>query len=606
VAEVLGDEAELDSLLHLIGERITELAGVDRCSVYLKDEATDYFRGQVGVATRDIDAGVKRLVAGGTADAFTREIVDTKAPVVIGDAQRDPRPVRAAMRAWNVRSMMGVPMVLSGDVIGIIFVDSEHGPHRFDKTEREIASAFAELAAVAIRQAQMTARLRKSVETVVRQNDLLRRAAAMEDRLSKLVLEGGDLGEIAGAVAQLTSKPCAIYDARFERLALARAPGMDEAIVPQLLEPEVRAHAEVAEALAGAGPSGAVIGPLPNAGLRHRYMTVPVSVRDDVWGHLVVMEHQTRFGALDSHVVRRAAANIALEMSAERRATNVEFNARTALAGELLRGAGETAWLQRRADYLGVRLSVPRVLALVTVPDGDDGTVPDPRAVADSLAHHCGDPQPLATSVAEGVAVMFELPGDLPSAAAVAAARDAVVALLKDLGPDGRLLAGLSSICRTPGDYAAAYKQASQVAKSMSAFRRPGSDSVLSAHDLGAGRLLLSSADPAEAERFAEETLGALLSGADGMGDLVETLRVFFDTGRSVRRSAVELAVHENTVRYRLVRIEEITGLPIATDSDAQLSAQLALLVLRLQRRLPEPSGSRTAAELTETVSTAS
>jgi DNA-binding PucR family transcriptional regulator len=129
---------------------------------------------------------------------------------------------------------------------------------------------------------------------------------------------------------------------------------------------------------------------------------------------------------------------------------------------------------------------------------------------------------------------------------------------------------------------------------------------VLSAHDLGAGRLLLSSADPAEAERFAEETLGALLSGADGMGDLVETLRVFFDTGRSVRRSAVELAVHENTVRYRLVRIEEITGLPIATDSDAQLSAQLALLVLRLQRRLPEPSGSRTAAELTETVSTAS
>jgi DNA-binding PucR family transcriptional regulator len=121
----------------------------------------------------------------------------------------------------------------------------------------------------------------------------------------------------------------------------------------------------------------------------------------------------------------------------------------------------------------------------------------------------------------------------------------------------------------------------------MQAFRRPESEAVLSADDLGAGRLLLSSTDPAGAERFAEETLGDLLSDAEGMADLMATLRTFFETARSVRRSAAQLAVHENTVRYRLVRIEEITGLPIAGDADAQLSAQLALLVLRLHGRLP-------------------
>lgn len=595
IAEALGEVAELDRLLHLVGERITELVGVDRCSVYLKDEETGYFRGQVGHAARDIDAGVKRLVAGVAADGFTREILDTKAPVVIGDALHDQRPVRSTMRAWNVQTMMGVPMLLRGDVIGIVFLDNERGPHHFDEAEREIASAFAELAAVAIWQAKMTARLRTSVETVARQNDLLRRATAVEDRLSTLVLQGGDLREIAGAVAQLTSKPCAVYGARFERLALARAPGMDEQVVPAVFEAGMRDHPEVAEALAGLSARGGVIGPIPSAGLHHRYLIAPVAVRDDVWGHLVVMEHQTRFGPLDAHVCRRAATNIALEMSAERRATNLEWSARSALAGELLRGPGNDSWLLPRADYLGIRLNVPRVLALITVRDGDNRSVPDARALADALAARSGASEVLATSVAEGVAVMLELPEDTVSAVATRAARELVAATLRDVDPDARLLAGLSSICRSAAEYASAYQEASQVVQSMAAFRRPGSDPVLSADDLGAGRLLLSSADPAASERFAEDTLGALLSDADGMDDLMATLRTFFDNGRSVRRSAVELTVHENTVRYRLMRIEEITGLPIATDADAQLSAQLALLVLRLQGRLPDPPGSKAA-----------
>lgn len=588
VAGALGEVREQDALLHLIAEKISDLVGVHRCSIYLKDEETGYFHGQVGHADRDIDARVKRLVAGIAADAFTQEIVETKAPVVIGDALRDPRPVRSTMRTWNIRAMMGVPMVLKGGVIGLMFLDDENRPHRFDPVEREMASAFAELATVAIWQAQMTARLRSSVETVTRQNDLLRRAAAMEDKLSTLVLQGGNLREIAQAVAQLTSKPCAIYDARYERLAVARAPGMDPDVVPTVLEPAAREHPAVAEALAGLPSRGGVVGPIPVAGLHHRFLIAPVSVRDDCWGHLVVMEHQTRFGPLDSHVCRRAATNIALEMSAERRATSAEWNARASLAGELIRGPGDAAWLDRRADYLGIRLDVPRVLVLVTVGEGENRTVPEPRDLAGALTQHCQGREVLATNVAEGVAVMLELRDDEVPVAAVRGARDAVAATLLRLDPDGRLLAGLSSTCRAPGDYVAAYTQARQVVMSMRNFRRAGSESALSADDLGAGRLLLSSSDPAEAERFAQETLGALLSEAEGMADLMATLRTFFETGRSVRRSAVQLAVHENTVRYRLVRIEEITGLAIAADADAQLSAQLALLVLRVQGRLAD------------------
>jgi hypothetical protein len=66
------------------------------------------------------------------------------------------------------------------------------------------------------------------------------------------------------------------------------------------------------------------------------------------------------------------------------------------------------------------------------------------------------------------------------------------------------------------------------------------------------------------------------------MADLLETLYVFFDCSRSVRRSARVLALHENTIRYRLARIEDLTGLAVSSSSDDQLSVQIALLILRI------------------------
>ena len=581
VAGALGDLREIDDLLHLIAKHICELVGVQRCSVYLRDEDSDLFRGQVGHDHKDIDARVKRLTAGVPGDEFTGEILRTKAPVVLQDARTDPRPVKSTMRNWNIRSMMGVPMVARGEVIGLVFLDDEDRLHAFTAIDQDIAAAFADLAAVAINQAQMTGKLRSSLETVARQNQLLRRAATIEDRLTKLVLEGGDISEIAAAVATLTAKPCAVYDARGERLALEMPPGLEESIVPKLLEPQFRDAPAVVDALAALDASrGGVVEPLPAVGLNHRFMVAPVAVRDDIWGRLVLMEYQSRFGALDMHVCRRAATNIAVEMSAERRAATAEWNARASLAGEMIRGGADAASLRRRADYLGIRLDAPRVLCLIRAAEGSTVELPMPRAAAARFIE-AGAPAALATSFAKGLVVIVDLPTDKPQPAAV---RD-VKRLVGSVFGEGATIAALSTVCSSLEDYERAYWQAGQV---LACLERFGSGRrVLSADDLGAGRLLLATANPAEVERFAEDTLGPLLDGGDT--DLLKTLDVFFENGRSIRRAATALDVHENTIRYRLGRIEDALGLSVATGADAQLTAQLALLVLRLQGRIADP-----------------
>lgn len=581
VAAAIGDLRDQDELLHLVARKICELVGVPRCSVYLRDGETGLYRGQVGHSNRDIDAGVKRLVCGTKADGFTQEIIETRAPVVIRNVRVDPRPVRSVMRAWNVLSMMGVPMVISRTVIGLIFLDTEEEIHDFDHLEQALASSFADLAAVAISQSRLYNELRSIHETVARQNGVLRRAAAVDDKLTSLVLNGCNLREIAEAVADLTRKPCAIHDADRRQVAAAVPAGLEEdAAPPRLLEPAIAGTQEVRDALAALSGNGGVLGPFPGIGLGQRFLATPVMVRDVEWGMLVLGEHGSRFGGFDMLIARRSATVVALELSAARRAANAEWNARSSLASELIRGRHDSVTLEARAEYLGFSLRKPHVLCLLTGPgDAGEFDFPDARRAAAAFREVAPDLGVLATEVAEGIALIIEAPEDDPPSTAVRQTKELAAAACGVLGPEGLLRASLSTSCSHPGEYARAYRQACEVSRCIEAF---GVDVVLSADDLGAARLFLANTDPAGVEQFARETLGRLLDD-DVPPELLPTLSCFFDQDRSVRQSAAALGVHENTIRYRLGRIEELTGLAVASDSNAQLSAQLAVLILKLQ-----------------------
>ncbi len=105
-------------------------------------------------------------------------------------------------------------------------------------------------------------------------------------------------------------------------------------------------------------------------------------------------------------------------------------------------------------------------------------------------------------------------------------------------------------------------------------FGAPGGPVAVTAAQLGGGLVFLATSDRDVVAAFAETTLGWLVDDP-AMGDLLTTLVVFFDNVASIRRCAACLDVHENTIRYRLGRIEELSGLAVAHDPDAQLQARL-------------------------------
>jgi sugar diacid utilization regulator len=571
----LAGTAGADAILAAAAAEGCALLGIRRCGIYLREERREGLAGRLGHPAAEVGDAVRELRIGGPGDAITRAALETRAPVVVADMASDPRAGGLPVRVWGVRSLLAVPVLAGGEdeaPLGVMVFDPgedehEHGP-------RDVA--LGALLGRVLGGALAAERQRVQLDTARRQNRLLRGAATADFRLSQVLLDGGGLRAIVAAVAELCGKPAALYDAALHRVASAEPPGEDDGLHVRLLEDVPDA---VATLLAGAAPgSSTTVAPLLSGGVRHRHLVAPVDVAGDRQGWLVVMEHPRRLGAFDELVARRAARHVALELTARARAASTAWDARSLLARQLIRGTQDED-VRRGADQLGVDLATPRVVAFVTLPAHRGGGIDAARLVA-ALGPRAGG-EVLATKGPQGVALLVDVdPGQAPIAA-VRAVKRALGEACAAAGLAAGAIIGLSTVCRDPRAVPRAYREACEVVRCVDGLDAPAR--ILAADDLGPGRLFIAHADAAALGQFVEDVLGPLLAGGDGANDLLGTLDVFYATGRSVRASAQRLDVHENTVRYRLARVRDITGLDVAADADDQLSVQMALLVLRLR-----------------------
>ena len=77
-------------------------------------------------------------------------------------------------------------------------------------------------------------------------------------------------------------------------------------------------------------------------------------------------------------------------------------------------------------------------------------------------------------------------------------------------------------------------------------------------------------------EGFVREWLGSLIDyDARRKAELVRTLTQYLEHGGNYDATAAELSVHKSTLKYRLQRIRELTGVEL-NDPDVHFNLQLA------------------------------
>ena len=156
IARVAGSSLELEEVLDRIVERAAALTGADRTSIWLLERnerrlqpsalygMDDAFTREW--KTRPLDLEDERL---------SREAIETGEPVAIEDAAADPRTDKGSVEFFGDKSILVVPLVRRGAVVGTLFMNHVRRPYRFTDEDVAAAQAIAGQAAIAIDNAQL-------------------------------------------------------------------------------------------------------------------------------------------------------------------------------------------------------------------------------------------------------------------------------------------------------------------------------------------------------------------------------------------------------------------------------------------------------------------
>ena len=397
----------------------------------------------------------------------------------------------------------------------------------------------------------------QAVQTVILNNQtaLLERSAAIHDRFTSIVLSGGGLRAIAEALAEFVGRPVAILDA--------------QGVV------QCRSSDGAPDAVDG-GAHGAR-GPIVQ----------PIQVGAERYGTILVADDGRDLGSDRLEAIEYAATVAALRQVQARAVAEADRRFQAVCLEELVTGhVTDRSVLMERATTFAWDLAAPRSVLLAEAqamagqPVGAlAGTVeegPLRSRLADAARASLGPGAIVWERSREiGALVAGGRPSDL---------RDAGTALQAEATrrlPGVLVGVGIGRPSRDPLNLHASYMEARRALSIGRWGHGPGRLTVF--EELGIDRLLANVPD-AEAAAFCEATLGRLEAYDDARGtNLVATLEAFLDT-RNVALTARQLYLHYNTLKNRLVRIEEIVG-PYLDDPSRCLSLSLALRL----RRLPAP-----------------
>lgn len=291
-----------DKLLQDIATKAKELLRVDVAYIAL-DEGERAMRirvvaGTMGSRLRGLalthDVGIAGLVFTGGRPFWTEDY--TNEPRIQHHTEVDD-----VARDEQIKGVLGVPLRIHDEVIGVLFA-ANRDVRPFTDAEVALLSSLAAHAANAIENARLY--------------ETQRRATALHERLTRVVVEGGGVTEITEALTEVL---------------------------------------------------GVAVHFSPDAPPRDTARAVaPVSVGDDVLGYVVAARD---LGVADRRQLERGALVTALVLVRERALIDSETRARHELVAALINGTGGADVLRRQAQAGGLNPDAIHIVAVVTGAD---------------------------------------------------------------------------------------------------------------------------------------------------------------------------------------------------------------------------------------------
>ncbi|MER6731987.1 helix-turn-helix domain-containing protein [Streptomyces puniciscabiei] len=544
---------DLDAVLQAIVQRARSLLGTDVAYLTLNDPAhgDTYMR----VTEGSVSARFQQLRLG-MGEGLGGLVAQTTRPYVTDDYFKDARfqhtrTIDAGVRDEGLVAILGVPLVLGPQVIGVLFA-ADRRARVFERAQIALLGSFAALAAAAIDSANLLSETRAALAGLERANEIIRdRSAAIErasdvhDRLAELVLRGGGVYDVAAAVSE-------VLDGTVEFGEADAAPA--EALEASRTEGHAVRHGD--DWIAAVAAGGELLGAL-------------------------VLRGHPGLDPVDQRTLERAAMVTSLLLLARRSAAEAEQRVRGELLDDLLDARDrDPRLLRERAARLHADLDATHVVlaARLDGPAADaDEEAAARRRLWSAASHLAATGHGLAAARDGGTVLLLPLAaGDTATDLACRTARQLGTAVHQPVTVGAS--APVGDLATRPETVATAYAEGRRCLEALHLLGRAGDGAA--AEDFGFLGLLL--AGERDVAGFVDRTIGPVVTYDERRGtELLRTLDAYFACAMSPARTKDALHVHVNTVAQRLERVGRLLGEDWQTPSRA-LEIQLALRLHRL------------------------
>jgi len=394
--------------------------------------------------------------------------------------------------------------------------------------------------------------------------DVLQRDARVHERLERLVIEGRGIDEILGAIASAAGGAAVLQSATGDELGVASKGGSPAPAALHALGEEVAAR--------GASASGGPFEPTSEA-IAGRALSVPVPGPrgGSPVGWLTVIGGDAPLDEFERLVARHAAMVVGLELMRERVVLETERRLAGNVLAEALSGSLGPEELRGRLGPFGIGETLALLLFELEDPHASEA------ALEASLAA-LGVPALVAATAAGERELLCAVihPGERDPIALAAEVRSTLA------GRHGHVRAATSRVLPV-GSARRAFHEA-RCALEATAAKNGEAPDVASHDDLGAFTLLLSLQDDDALRLYSEGLLEPIEQVEGEYGDeLLRSLEAFIEQNGNWERAARALYCHRHTLRYRVRRIEELTGRDLSRATD-RIELWLALRARDLVR----------------------
>lgn len=170
MGQVINSSLDTNEVLRIVMDTIVRITGAERGFLMLRDE-----NGEMSIRlARNWEQESLDPSEFEVSNTIVNRVAEEGQPVLTTNAQEDPRfGGQESIIAYNLRSILCVPLKAKDVITGVIYADNRVRTGLFSESERDLLSAFANQAAVAIENARLFESVRRTLAEVTGLKNLM-------------------------------------------------------------------------------------------------------------------------------------------------------------------------------------------------------------------------------------------------------------------------------------------------------------------------------------------------------------------------------------------------------------------------------------------------